>query len=376
MRRHRLMAVALTTLATMIGLPGRAEIGWEPSRTWVFAVGILEWEHADIYRSFPDAMPNRADRRLVAAIKGAGVPDHQVVFLMDEKASLAAIRRAFKSQLDRTKEGDLLIFYFAGHGSRDRETRATYFANYDAGSTYASHWPVKEIFDTINDRFSGDHVIMMADCCHSGAMVDEARKRQEDLACACLTSSSSHNSSTGSWTFTEAMVKGFEGSPWVDADADGEIEVQEMALYAELDMAFLEHQKAMFIATDDFDSDLAIADTEGTPAEGLGRHVEVEWKGTWYPAQVIEVGEDQEKVHYVDFDAAWDEWVSPDRVRTPQVPRLPKGTRVEVLWPQDKTWYPATVMASQFGLHKVHYDGYSHEWDDWVASKSVKVVDE
>jgi len=217
MRRHRLMAVAFATLATMIGLPGRAEIGWEPSRTWVFAVGILEWEHGDIYSSFPDAMPNRADRRLFAAITSAGVPDHQVVFLKDEKATLAAIRRAFESQLDRTKEGDLLIFYFAGHGSRDRETRATYFANYDAGSTYASHW---------------------------------------------------------------------------------------------------------------------------------------------------------------HFDAAWDEWVSPDRVRTPRVPHVPKGTRVEVLWPQDKTWYPATVMASQFGLHKVHYDGYSHEWDDWVAFKSIKVLDE
>jgi hypothetical protein len=58
------------------------------------------------------------------------------------------------------------------------------------------------------------------------------------------------------------------------------------------------------------------------------------------------------------------------------VKSLANGTRVSVLWPKDKTWYPATVLASRFGLHKVHYDGYSHEWDEWVAPQSIEPVDE
>lgn len=85
----------------------------------------------------------------------------------------------------------------------------------------------------------------MADCCHSGAMYDEAMKRREDLSCACLTSSSSHNPSTGNWTFTESLLRGFQGSPLVDADADSEVAIREMAMYAEQDMAVLEHQQAM-----------------------------------------------------------------------------------------------------------------------------------
>jgi len=78
----------------------------------------------------------------------------------------------------------------------------------------------------------------------------------------------------------------------------------------------------------------------------------------------------------VDFEASWDEWVGPDRIRHPHVKKLPRGSRVKIWWSQDKNWYRGTVLASQFGLHKVHYDGYSHEWDEWVPSSSVKELDE
>jgi len=353
-----------------------ADIGWNPSRTWVFAVGILQWKHPDIYDSFPDAMPNRADRRLIAALKATGIPDDQIVFLSDERATLAAIRREYRAQLDRTQEGDLLIFYFAGHGTRNRKTRDTYFANYDAGDDYASHWPVKEIFDMLESRFHGAQAILMADCCHSGAMYDETMKRREDLSCACLTSAYSHNTSTASWTFTESLLRGFQGSPLVDADADGDVEIREVALYAEQNMAFLEEQKAMFAASDDFDPTLVVADTHGKPQTGLGRHVEVEWEETWYPAQIIAIRGAESLVHYVDFEASWDEWVGPERIRNPRFKKIPRGAHVKVWWSQDENWYRGTVLASQFGLHKIHYDGYSREWDEWVPSSSVEKVDE
>lgn len=371
---------AIVALAVLIGAVSgsvaHAEIGWKPSRTWVFAVGILEWKHPDIYASFPDAIPNRADRRLVDALKAAGVPDDHIIFLVDERATLAAVRREFRAQLDRTRKGDLLIFYFAGHGTRDRKTRATYFANYDAGNDYASHWPVEEVFDVLEDRFQGERAILMADCCHSGAMYDEAMERRERLSCACLTSAYSHSISTNTWTFTEALLGGFRGSPLVDADADGTVGIRELALYAEQNMAFLEHQKAMFVTTDDFDPDLAIAETRGTPAVGLGRHVEVEWKGKWYPAQVIGIRGEKSLVHYVGFEASYDEWVVADRIRKPHITDIPRGSRVRVLWAEDDEWYRGTVLASRFGMHKIHYDGYSNDWDEWIPSDVIEQLGE
>jgi CHAT domain-containing protein/Tfp pilus assembly protein PilF len=47
----------------------------------------------------------------------------------------------------------------------------------------------------------------------------------------------------------------------------------------------------------------------------LGDRVEVEWKGDWYAAQVIEVNGRQYKIHYDGFSSSWDEWVGNTRMR-------------------------------------------------------------
>lgn len=354
----------------------RAEIDWRPQRTWIFAVGLLEWQNSSLYSPFPEDQPNRSDRQLVEIFKAAGVPADRIVYLQDRQATRRRIERDFVAQLSRSQPGDLLIFYFAGHGSRDKETHQTYFVNYDGGEKWESLWPVRSIFRAVERHFRGDRVLMMADCCHSGALYDEAQRRQSKLSYACLTSAYSHNSSTGAWTFTDALVKGWGGSALVDANGDGDVALKELARYAELDMAFFEQQKAMFLAERGFQPEFRLAKTRGKHVKGLGRRVEVEWKQKWWPAQVIAIEGEQSKIHYVGFDAHWDEWVSPNRIRSFKPQNLPKGTLVNVLWSGDKKWYGATVMASWNGLHKVHYDGYSHEWDEWVGIKSIKVRSE
>ncbi len=45
--------------------------------------------------------------------------------------------------------------------------------------------------------------------------------------------------------------------------------------------------------------------------------VEVEWKGTWYTAEVLQTSGDRAFIHYADHDHAWDEWVGPERIRPP-----------------------------------------------------------
>jgi CHAT domain-containing protein/Tfp pilus assembly protein PilF len=46
-----------------------------------------------------------------------------------------------------------------------------------------------------------------------------------------------------------------------------------------------------------------------------GDHVEVEWKGDWYQAQIIEVSANQYKIHYDGYASSWDEWVDNSRIR-------------------------------------------------------------
>ena len=47
----------------------------------------------------------------------------------------------------------------------------------------------------------------------------------------------------------------------------------------------------------------------------LNDHVEVEWKGDWYQAQIIQVQGKQYKVHYDGYESSWDEWVDNKRIR-------------------------------------------------------------
>ena len=48
-------------------------------------------------------------------------------------------------------------------------------------------------------------------------------------------------------------------------------------------------------------------------------HVEVEWKGDWYQAQIIQVQGKQYKVHYDGYESSWDEWVDNNRIRAARV---------------------------------------------------------
>ena len=72
-KRPNVIVVLAIVMWGTIASGAHADIGWTPSRTWVFAVGILQWKHPDIYVSVPEAMPDRADRRLIEALKATAI---------------------------------------------------------------------------------------------------------------------------------------------------------------------------------------------------------------------------------------------------------------------------------------------------------------
>jgi hypothetical protein len=371
--RWRWLAAIVLTVACSSPLHGETKVDWDPEKTWVFAVGLLEWQHSDLWSPFPECQKNRRDEQLVAYFRDSGVPDDQITYLQDAEATKNHIEKKFVELLNETNDGDLLVFYFCGHGCRDQETGQTWFTNYDAGEKDSSAWNVRSIFATIEKHFKGNRALLLADCCHSGALYDEARKRgSSKIAYAVLTSSYSHNLSTGNWTFSDCVLAGLRGEALVDLDGDKVVNLQEVAHYGEIELAFVEGQKSMFHAAPQFPRKAKLAAVEDEVQPRVGERIEVNYEDKWYKAKTIDVDGEQLQVHYVDFDNSWDEWVGPDRIRPYQPAQFAEGDKVQVRW-EDTQWYPAFVLKAWYGLHLVRYDGFDSSSDEWVGPGSIRL---
>lgn len=333
------------------------------------AVGILQWENSDVWAAFPDAVEGRFDEKLVELFHSTRIPDEQIVFLQDGEATIDAIQKNLSGLLANTEEDDLFILYFAGHGDWDSDTDEYYFINYDAkADSRDNYWSIASIFESIESGFNGSQVLLVGDCCYSVGLIERVKKLDSEIDYACISSAYAHNSSTGGWTFTESLYKGFLGDPVVDIDGDRLITLYDLARYAELEMAFIEEQKSMFLTTNNFAPQMLLSSVDSEIEAIEGKRVEVEYDGEWYKAKTLETQDSQARIQYI-IDQS-EEWVEPERIR-PYAPQMfAVGDEVEAQF--DEEWYPATVKKAWYGLHLVSYEGYPPSWDEWVGSDYIR----
>lgn len=360
-------AVAVPSAGESDATRAQAIAAWEPKRTWAFFVGILDFLDPD-YGSFPTE--GRRDAELAEALVARGVPRSQLVFLRDGEATLAAITRAFDEHLRKAAAGDFLWVYYAGHGDRGDDGEG-YFIPHDVrgADLAASAWSMRALFDAIEAGFPGSSALLTADCCFSGGLGEEAKRRTSaKLAYATLASSRASESSTGNWTYTECLLAGVRGDARVDADGDRAVTLDELAAYTEAEMAFVEEQLAAFTFATRFPAPLSLAAAATKEAPRVGERLEVLSEGDWYRAHVVEVDGDRCRVRYVEDSS--DEWVEPSRMRAWSPKNWPIGSAVDVEW--KGRWYPARVLDGRLGVSLVHYDDYASSWDEWVGGGRVR----
>ena len=126
----------------------------------------------------------------------------------------------------------------------------------------------------------------------------------------------------------------------------------------------------------------------------------VEWKGTWYPAEILASSDGSNYIHYTGYGPQWDEWVTAERMRfsigealaiTPEVaapePTVPESSSEAssseavrmtpvpgdpvVLW--GDRWWRAEVLQTEGDRSLIRYVGYGAEWDEWVGTDRFKV---
>ncbi len=302
---------------------------WQPRRTWVYVVGVLEWQNEDMFDSFPKE--NRRDAQLVSFFRQQGVPDEQIIFLKDAQATSRRVRASFPAFLSKAKDGDFLFFYYTGHGYKSDDEKQTLFATYDAGDE-VDGWATDSIVRDIERNFRGSRALLTADTCYSGNLGLQVQRLGNRVSYASLTSSSSSQQSTGNWTFTEMLLAGFRGKSFADINGDGEVSLTELAEDIKDDMAFAEGQRSTFATSADFPEEMFLAPAERKINPAISRRVEVRSEGDWYKARVIDARGSQYLVHYYGYDDWDDEWVTARQIRNFQTTQHRPGTRVEATW--------------------------------------------
>ena len=341
---------------------------WEPQRTWVFFVGLLEWKDSESFTSFPQK--NRRDEMLLNELRKSGVPETQIVYLKDKNGTTANIQSEFVKILGKAKPGDTVFVYYCGHGYKDDDAK-TYMASYDV-SEKTLGWAVDSVPETIEKYFKGSQAIIAMDNCYSGAMAAAVKSKPRRVSYAVMTSSLASQESTGNWTFTEALISAFRGDPFIDDDHDGKVTFAELESNAEDDMLFGEEQMATFAFTGNFSPDTRIADSIAGSSPRIGERVEAYSIDGWYKGYITDAKADKFKVHYYGYEYDEDEWVTAKMIRSPKTVQYAVGQKVEVEW--KKKWYPATVLQVKGGTHYITYTDYGSEWDEWVPSSRIRKV--
>lgn len=358
--------VLLAALASPVGAQDAPPLDWDPAKTVVFGVGVITFKDEGV-ATWPQE--GRRDVELMALFRERGAKE--VVHLTDREATKQRLERDFAVFLDRSQPGQTLVFYYTGHGFKDGAEVGV--APWDVGGTLDTTWRVSAVVEAIATKFKGDRVLLVADCCHSGALAEAAAKKDDGgrLAWAALTSSQKPARSTGNWTFTESLLAGLRGDPRVDVDANGIVALGELFTFAADEMAFGEEQVTDgYTRGSRFGASARLARAAGARAPRIGEHLEVEAEDSWWKARVLEVKGDRVKVRYYGWAESFDEWVGPDRVRTPRFTTRAVGSKVEIEWKGE--WFPGRVLEARSGMHKVHYDGYDETWDEWVPAKRLR----
>ena len=334
------------------------EKDWQPQRTWVFIVGTLKWKHSDVFTSFPQT--NRRDAQLVDFFRRQGVPRDQLVYLQDAQATTRRVKSTFRDFLSRAREGDLLFFYYCGHGYKSDDERTTWFATYDARDDVPG-WAAESVVGDVERYFKGSRALLTADSCYSGSLAVPARKTSRRVSYAALTSSSATELSTENWTFTEMLLAGLAGQPFADINGDGRVTLGELADDIQQDMLFAEEQTSGFAATGGFSRDTVLAHAPRKSNPEISRRVEVRSEGAWYKARIIDAQSGRFRVHYFGWEDSDDEWVRRSQIRNSRNSNA-GNVRGASAW--EDQWSSTPVLDSGAGENLIHY--VDDVWDGWL----------
>jgi hypothetical protein len=334
---------------------------------------VLSWEDPGL-RGF--STRSRKDLELARVLEARGVPKGRIRVLLDEAATTSAILDAVAAAAKQAPQGSTLLFYYAGHGVRGGDGKI-YFASQDMRSAAPepTGLSLDRLADAIAESFRGQRVVLMADCCYSGALrgvVD--RLGQRGIAAVSLTSAAAANVSTNNWTFSQAIIDALDGDLLCDEDGDGIIVLQELATEVRAAMLYREGQRFGYHRAA-VPEQVVVAKSRrraasaGRVPDDRRRYVEIETPQGWRVARVRAIRDGKLTARTFDYAESTDHQVATSAARAIEFRRYPAGADIEVYW-GGKVW-AAKVERAEGEFHFISYPGWAAYWNEWVTSRRI-----
>ena len=146
--------------AVVVGISDyKFDTRWHPQK----GIMDLQYAHNDAL-SFADFLKSPA---------GGAFPPDRVLLLTNREATVREVRKAIGDFLAQSLEDDLVIIFFAGHGSPDpKNPKNLYLLCHDTepGNYYGTAFPMWEIDTALSRAIRSQRVIVLADACHSAGV--------------------------------------------------------------------------------------------------------------------------------------------------------------------------------------------------------------
>ena len=133
-------------------------------------IGVGEYDIPDLEFAPADAL---AIKEFLES--DAAGPFDEVLYLENDKATLAAMRQALFVFLQQADWDDLVVIYFAGHGAPDPGRPDNLYllpSNADLNALASTAFPMWDVKTALRRQIASERVLVIADACHSAGAAD------------------------------------------------------------------------------------------------------------------------------------------------------------------------------------------------------------
>ena len=141
---------------------------------WALVIGISEYADTQIPKLRYATRDAQSFNNWLVSQKGGKYPLTQVKLLLNERATGKAIKNSLFNWLGQALEEDIIIIYFAGHGSPQSPDRPDNLFllpfDCDYGNIATTGFPMWDIETALKRYIKAKRVVVITDACHSGGV--------------------------------------------------------------------------------------------------------------------------------------------------------------------------------------------------------------